>query len=205
MRQIRWLAISAVFVSAVAVSGCSKQAGTGDSSTSPGDNDTVSVEGDRQLDGPAGAVHEFLDALRTGNDKKASSMLSALAREKTASLGGNLTPPASDTAQFAIGKVDYVNDDGARVACAWTDIDVDGQSRTDEAIWVLRREEAGWRIVGFAYQVFPGEEPLLLNFEDPEDVFRKLQWAREETRRRMEADGLQAHQGGENQENPIRR
>ena len=132
-------------------------------------------------------------------------MLSALAREKTASLNRNVTPPASDTASFSIGKVDYVNDDGARVACTWTDIDENEQPRTDEAIWVLRREAAGWRIVGVAAQVFPGKEPLLLNFEDPEDMFRKQQWVREEIRRRMEADGLQAHQDGENQENPIRR
>ena len=67
-----------------------------------------------QLDGPAAAVHEFLEALRTGNDERASKMLTAAAREKTASLNRNVTPPASDTARFTIGKVDYVNDDGAQ-------------------------------------------------------------------------------------------
>ena len=35
-------------------------------------------------------------------------------------------------------------------------------------------------------RVFPGEAPLLLNFEDPEDMFRKEQWVREEIRRRAE-------------------
>ena len=124
--------------------------------------------------------------------------------QKTASLNRNVTPPASDTARFSIGKIDYVNDDGARVACTWTDLDEQGQPKTDEAIWVLRREQDGWRIAGVAAQVFPGEPPLLLNFEDPDDMFRKQQWVREEMRRRMEAGSSQA-QNGEKQEKSIRR
>ena len=131
-------------------------------------------------------------------------MLSTVAREKTASLNRNVTPPASDTARFTVGKVEYVNDDGARVACTWTDLDEEGQPKSDEAIWVLRREHQGWRVVGVAAQVFPGEPPLLLNFEDPEDMFRKQQWVREEIRRRIESGGLQA-QGGKKQEKSIRR
>jgi hypothetical protein len=119
-------------------------------------------------------------------------------------LNQSVKPSASDTASFSIGKIDYVNDDGARVACTWTDLDGDGEPQTDKVIWVLRREQEGWRVVGVALQIFPGEEPLSLNFEDPDDMSRKKQWAREETRRRMEADDLQA-QGKEKQENPIRR
>ena len=185
------------------------QAGpNGESSTAPDATDAVAAnagaEGGAQLDGPAAAVSEFLEALRTGNDERASKMLTATAREKTASLNRNVTPPASDTARFSIGKIDYVNDDGARVACTWTDLDEQGQPKTDEAIWVLRREQDGWRIAGVAAQVFPGESPLLLNFEDPDDMFRKQQWVREEMRRRMEAGSSQA-QNGEKQEKSIRR
>ncbi len=206
MWTMRWLVISAAL--AVLASGCGKSAGT--SSTAPGGGDAVGPNGNavaqsgEQLEGPAAAVQEFLEALRTGNDEKAAKMLSATAREKTASLNRNVTPPASDTARFAVGKVEYINDDGARVACTWTDLDEEGQPKTDEAIWVLRREDEAWRVAGVAAQVFPGEPPLLLNFEDPEDMFRKQQWVREEIRRRIEADGLQA-QGGEKQEKPIRR
>jgi len=207
MSKIHWLAMSAVL--AVVVSGCGKPAGTGQSSTSSGGGAAATsnagvAQDAAQLEGPAAAAHEFLDALRTGNDEKAGKMLSTLAREKTASLNRNVTPPASDTARFAVGKVEYLGDDGARVACTWTDIDEEGQPKSDDAIWVLRREEEGWRVAGVAAQVFPGEPPLLLNFEDPEDMFRKQQWVREEIRRRIEAGGLQA-QGGEKQEKSIRR
>jgi hypothetical protein len=202
MWNMRGIALSAVL--ALLVAGCGKSnqpALESDGSQSGADtsNQTSTV-----ADGPAAAVAEFLEALRSGNDEKASKMLSTTAREKTASLNRSVTPPASDTAKFTVGKVEYVGDDGARVFCTWTDVDEAGQPKTDDAIWVVRREENGWRIAGVAAIVFPGEPPLLLNFEDPDDMFRKQQWVREEIRRRSEADGLQA-QGGEKQEKSIRR
>jgi hypothetical protein len=139
-----------------------------------------------QSNQPEAAVREFLEAIRTGNDKKATEMLSTVAQQKAAALNRNLTPPASDTARFTVGKVEYVGKDGARVASTWTDFDETGQSRSDQALWVLRHEAGGWRIAGVAAEVFSGEPPLLLNFEDPEDMSRKQQWVREEIRRRME-------------------
>ncbi len=191
------------------VAGCTKPAGTDRPSTTPqGSEATTNDRGDAaaKAGGPAEAVTQFLEAVRTGNDEAATQMLSAVARQKAAALNRNVTPPASDTAKFAVGKVDYVGNDGARVASTWTDLDPDGQPKTDEAIWVVRRESNGWRIAGVAAQVFPGEAPLLLNFEDPEDMFRKQQWVREEIRRRAEKEesAFQA-QGGEKQEKPIRR
>jgi hypothetical protein len=189
--------------------GCTKQPRSDRSSTTPKGSaaaknesgDAVAKDG-----GPAEAVAQFLEAVRTGNDEAAAKMLSAVTRQRTAALNYAVKPPASDTAKFTIGKVDYVSADGARVACTWTDLDADGQPKTDEAIWVVRRESNGWRIAGVAAQVFPGEAPLLLNFEDPEDMIRKQQWVREEIRRRMEKEeaGVQA-QGGEKAEKPIRR
>jgi hypothetical protein len=200
MCKIKWLMTSAVL--AVCFVGCGKPAGTGPAAS---DDNKQATQATAQLDGPGAATQEFLEALRTGNDEKASKMLSATAREKTASLNRNVTPPASDTAKFNVGKVDYVGEDGARVACTWTDVDAEGQPKTDEAIWVLRREQDVWRIAGVAAQIFPGEPPLLLNFEDPDDMFRKQQWVREEIRRRMESEGLQAQKSEEKQEKPIRR
>lgn len=206
MWKLQNLAIAAVL--AVLVSGCGKTdsnpstASTGTEAAAPaGDN---VAQSETKLEPPAAAAQEFLEALRTGNDEKASQMLTSLAREKTASLNRNVTPPASDTARFSVGKVDYINNDGARVACTWTDLDEEGQAKTDVAIWVLRCEEGKWRVAGVAAQVFPGEAPLLLNFEDPEDMFRKQQWVREEIRRRIESGDLQA-KGSEKTENPIRR
>lgn len=207
MRKIRSTALWGVLI--VLLVGCGKPSPNGQSAAkSQGPNSATSdnVANSAELSGPAAAVSEFLEAVRTGNDEKAAGMLSTLAREKTAALNRDVTPPASDTARFTIGKVEHVGKDGARVASFWTDLDVDGEPRTDEALWMVRLEEKGWRIAGVGVLVFPGEPLLLLNFEDPEDMFRKQQWIREEIRRRMndQPSDVQA-QGGNNPENPIRR
>ncbi len=187
--------------------GCGKHPGpSGPSTAHQATETTANGQTDAQAGGPAEAVAEFLEAVRTGNDEAAARMLSAAARQKTAASNRKVRPPASDTAKFAIGRVDYVGHDGARVACTWTDLDQDGQPKTDEAVWVLRHETSGWRVAGVAAQVFPGEPPLLLNFEDPEEMDRKWEAYRVEHQRRMEKEeaGVQA-QGGENSEKPIRR
>lgn len=206
MLNLRCLAMLAIL--AIVVVGCNKPTETSDSPDAPddaaGQNADTGGEDHARLEAPAAALKEFLHACRTGDDRKATEMLSTVAREKMAALNRNVTPPASDTASFAIGTVDYVNHDGARIPCTWTDLDEEGEPKTDKAVWVLRSEQAGWRIAGVAVQVFPGEEPLLLNFEDPEDMFRQQQWVREEMRRRMDADALQA-QDTENGQNSLRR
>jgi len=152
---------------------------------------------------PAATLYQFLEAVQTGDDKIASTLLTQAAREKAAALNRNITPSASDTATFSVGEVEYVSHDGARVASTWTDLDDDGQPRTDQAIWVLRNETDGWRIAGVAAVIFPNEPPLLLNFEDPEDLTRKQQWVREEMRRRATVN-IQA-QEPQPREGPLRR
>jgi beta-lactamase regulating signal transducer with metallopeptidase domain len=150
----------------------------------PADGDGKRAAAGEKADGPAAAVAEFLEAIRSGNDKAASRMLSTVARQKTASLNRNITPPASNTAKYTVGKVEFVAGNGARVAATWTDLDADGRPKTDEAFWVLRHESDGWRITGVASPIFPDQPPLVLNFEDPEEMNRKQQWVREEMRRR---------------------
>jgi hypothetical protein len=207
MWKMNGIIVSAVV--ALAVAGCGKSDGTKRASTSAGgDGATAAVagvaDGNVKLEPPAAATQEFLEALRTGNDDKAVRMLSTVAREKAASLNRNVTPAASDTARFAVGKVEYKGEYGARVACTWTDRDEEGKWSTDTAVWVLRREAEGWRIAGVAAQVFPDHDPIVLNFEDPEDLLKQQQWVRAEMQRRMEESGLQAKEDGK-PENQIRR
>jgi hypothetical protein len=161
-----------------------------------------------KLEGPKLTVYEFLEALRTGNDDKANLLLSAIAREKTAAMDFRLTPSASDTAKFTIDEaVDYRGEDGARVAMTWTDVDVDGNATSDRAVWVLRKEPEGWRIVGTAAMFFPGEDPVVLNFEDPAEVKKKLKEVSDRMNGPQESGGaenLQAEQPNP-PENAIRR
>lgn len=131
---------------------------------------------------PEKAVGEFLEAIRSGNEEVAAAMLTPMARQKTAEVNLAVAPPGKPTATFTVAKVEYVTPakDGAHVLSTWTDVDLEGKKRTDEIIWVLRKETEGWRIVGQVMKVFPDREPLVLNFEDPADMTRKLQMVYEE-------------------------
>lgn len=138
-----------------------------------------------QANGPAAAVHRFLEATRTGNDKVATEMLTQLARQSIQKLGGSVAPPSSDTARFQIGEVEMLAQDGARVPCVWTDLDTDNKEKSYHMLWMVRKETEGWRIAGMATEVFEGEPPLVLNFEKPEEVLQQKQLLREEILRRQ--------------------
>ena len=75
-------------------------------------------------------------------------------------------------------------DGGAHVASDWSDVGPDGHMHTDRIVWILRKETEGWRIAGMASKVFPDRPPVILNFEDPEDMMRQQQMAEEELARR---------------------
>jgi len=207
------LGIGCLAVLAIAVAGCGKSdvANQQAAPEQPAERDQVpavaSVDPNTvaATDTPEKATHAFLEALRSGDDAKATQLLSAVAREKTAAVNRGLTPAASDTAKFKVGKVEYVNEDGARVSTTWTDVDDDGQTSDDSPIWVLRRESGGWRIAGVAAEIFPGEPPLCLNFEDPEDMLKKERWARQELMRRQAAGTQIPTETGEHPETSVRR
>ncbi|OYV85845.1 MAG: hypothetical protein B7Z73_12765 [Planctomycetia bacterium 21-64-5] len=138
----------------------------------------------------AKAVEEFLQAIKTGDESKSNELLTPLARQKTAEFNMAVAPTGSDTATFTVGDVELPEEgDGhlAHVSSTWTDIDDDGQSHTDEILWVLRHEDEGWRIGGMATKVFADQPPLLLDFEDPADMRRKQQLAEAEMERRAQA------------------
>jgi hypothetical protein len=133
---------------------------------------------------PEAVVGRFLEAVRTGNDETAAGLLTSLARKKTTEMNLEVAPPGSDTAKFTVGEVEYIAKDTAHVGSQWTDVDESGQPRTDPIVWVLRRDAEGWRIAGMATKVFENEPPLLLNFEEPEDMMRKQQLVAQEMQRR---------------------
>lgn len=143
--------------------------------------------------GPEKIVNSFLEAVRTGDDQTAAAMLTPLAIERTSEHQLKVAPTGSPTAQFTIGEVDFIEGGGAHVASTWSDvIDDQGNRRTDTLVWMLRREQTGWRIAGLGAVVIEGEPPLFLNFEDPEDMDRKQKLTEEElTRRAAEAESAQ--------------
>ena len=153
---------------------------------------------------PDAAVGEFLEAVRVGNDQEAAAMFTPLARQRVAELNIQVAPQGSDTASFSVGEVEYLTEDGARVAATWTDLDEDGKPRTDEMTWMVRRVPEGWRVAGMATVVFPGEPQLLLDFEKPQETLRKLELVREEVLRRAQTASLPPSEQ-QNPEDSIRR
>jgi hypothetical protein len=199
---------------AVVVAGCGKPPGTSAQADPAGESNAQSSQGAQSANPPAAesakastpetAIGQFLEAVRTGNDKVAEGMFTDVARERIKELDIQVAPRGSDTAKFEVGKAEYLAEDGARVPCKWTDIDKEGSSRTDEITWMLRKEPQGWRVAGMAAVIFEGEDPLLLDFENPKETLQKLDKLREEVARRASPQANQARQP-ENSGDQMRR
>jgi hypothetical protein len=172
--------------------GCGKSAGEPVADDATTDEKVAGTKADSAEDAESAAqiVRDFLQAIKSGDETISNEMLTPLARQKTAELDMAVAPMGSETATFTVGEVEMPEEGGgdmAHVTSTWTDIDDDGQEHTDEILWVLRREEEGWRIGGMATKVFEDQPPLLLDFEDPEDMRRKQQLAEAEMERRARA------------------
>lgn len=144
---------------------------------------------------PEEVTADFLDGVRTGDDKKTASLLTPTARAKTADQELVVAPPGSETASFAIRDCSLV-EEGARVACDWTDVGADGRMHTDRIVWLLRKEPIGWRIAGMATKVFDDRPPVVLNFENPEDMAKQQEWVSEEMARREKTNAAPAQPQG---------
>ena len=134
------------------------------------------------------AVVAFLDAIKRGDDAAASGMLTKVARAKTQELGLSVAPPVNPTATYSIRECETVGESGdlVHVGTTWTDTDPDGFTSTDNVVWVVRLDPEGWRVVGMAMRIFDDLPPLLLNFEDPEDMLAKQELVAAELQKRAQ-------------------
>jgi hypothetical protein len=199
---------------ALVAAGCGKPPGTTAQTDPAGGNNVQANQGAQGANSPSmdpaktstpeEAIAQFLESVRTGNDKVAEGMFTDMARERIKELDIQVAPRGSDTAKFEVGKAEYLAEDGARVACKWTDIDKEGNPRTDEITWMLRKEPRGWRVAGMAAVIFEGEDPLCLDFENPKETVQKLAKLREEVDRRNGVPTNQARQP-ENSGDQMRR
>lgn len=138
------------------------------------------------------AVVKFLDAMKRGDDAAARDMLTRVAKAKTEEMGISVAPPVADTATYTVRECEMVSDtnDLAHVATTWSDTDETGGRTTENIVWAVRLDPEGWRVVGMAMRIFEDMPPLLLNFEDPQDMLAKQEMvAAELTRRAAKAAG----------------
>jgi hypothetical protein len=87
-------------------------------------------------------------------------------------------PIGSPDARFEVTRSEAVpgHDDAALVHSLWTEPSEGGEAAaTYEVVWALSHEEAGWRISGMILQLDPSAPPLMVDFENGDDVLAKLQ------------------------------
>ncbi len=134
-------------------------------------------------------VVTFLDAIKRGDDAAARAMLTATARAKTEEMGISVAPPVNDSSTYSVQAAEVVSEAGdlVHVATTWSDVDGEGFKTTENVIWVVRLDPEGWRVVGMAMRIFDDLPPLLLDFEDPEDMLAKQAMVAEELQRRASA------------------
>ncbi|MGO9113917.1 MAG: hypothetical protein ACLP9L_32205 [Thermoguttaceae bacterium] len=181
--------------------GCNKSADPGTTQATPAAASNVadtSLTNLPQQDAKA-VVASFLDAIRKGDNEATTKLLTNVARQKAEKTGRCVAPPANDNARIEVEDAEYPTPahDIAHVKTRWIDLDESGKPRTDKATWVCRLEPEGWRVAGFAAYVFEGEDPLLLSFEEPEDMAKKQEWLKKEIDRRSKQETTPPA-GGEN-------
>jgi hypothetical protein len=157
---------------------------------------------------PDRVLATFLDALKNGDTATKASLLTQKALTETTRHEFEVNPQSAPNAQFQVHPPEFLpdNPNGAHVTSVWTETYEDGQI-TYDVVWVLRREEEGWRIAGMAIELIPGRPAAFLNFEDPADMEAKykeaiaaqqaLQAPAAETAAKPQAPAIQA--------NPIER
>ncbi len=145
------------------------------------------------------AVATFLEAIKRGDEKAALAMLTQVARQKTQELGLSVAPPVNDTASYAIQACEVIGEAGdiVHVGTTWTDTDPDGFTTTDNVVWVCRLDPEGWRVVGMAMRIFEDLPPLILDFEDPEDMVAKQELVADELNRRASMASQSRPQSGD--------
>jgi hypothetical protein len=142
----------------------------------PGTNPAAQI--DLRNVGPEVVVDQFLRALQQGNRPLVSALLTDLARTETTKFGLEVQPESVPTAAFRIVDAVYLTPEGAteetkpevaHVASLWAE---DGGEEAYEIIWVLKHSQIGWRIAAMGLTIDFNQDPLLLDFEHPEEMMK---------------------------------
>jgi hypothetical protein len=172
----RWLCFASTVLVLALHSGC-------------GNSDGGNAAADPTTSTPDKTVHEFMLAFKTGDDARASALLTEKARQEADRTGKAVSPPGSKTMVFQVGDVEFVTEakDGAHVGCKISDTDPEGNTADYDVLWFLRQQTDGWRVAGVLMKIFEDQPPVLYNFEDQDDMDRKMELVEQEMIRRSKA------------------
>jgi hypothetical protein len=114
-------------------------------------------------------VAQFLDAIRRGGETGgANQMLTQHAQTVLQRLGRTVQPIGSPDAVFTVTRAEAVEGipGAALVHSTWTEPLSEGKTESYQVVWALEHETAGWRISGLAMDLQPGQEPMIVDFEN---------------------------------------
>ncbi|WP_146391038.1 hypothetical protein [Allorhodopirellula solitaria] len=179
-----------LFVIAIAAgqAGCSKQ----ETASTPAPTATVAVEQSPEQASEAEAVvSHFLDRIRRGGENhNAMSLLTDRAQSELQRIGQVVQPIGSPDAQFEVTRSTPMpidtNDAGEPVTgrlvhCIWTEPAAAEETdetasgpQTYQVVWSVMKQSDGWKISGLVLEMSPEEPPMVLDFENGEQMAKIL-------------------------------
>ncbi len=162
--------------------------------SSPASADESVISGDAS---PEEIVVAFLEAVRSGDERSATLLLTDKARYETEKENLTPHPPGTPNAQYDVHTAQYTtaNRDGAHVKSLWKQTDGEGISETYEITWVLKYQpQSGWRVSGMTTPVIEGEPPVFFNFENPREMLEKWEMANQMVADHEAANGVRQAQ-----------
>ncbi|MBN1851989.1 MAG: hypothetical protein JW829_04665 [Pirellulales bacterium] len=170
------------------VPGCGDGTGHAPTASISSQQQTATPDVSSSQESPQGAVIAFLGAVRRGDRDIARGMLTPLAIQKTEECNLHFAPPGSDTAEFQVGKARMVEPGLAHVSSVWTDSDENGQPRPENITWTVKKTGSVWRISGMIAEMGYSQPPIVINFEQPDELIRRQEMAN------AEAEAIEARQ-----------
>jgi len=125
---------------------------------------------------PEEVVKAFLNSIRQSDVEVARLLLTETARIETAKIGLVPDVMGAPNSTYEILGSRELSQDGAHVSTKWTESSVEGEN-TFEINWVMRKGDEGWRVSGMATQLNPEDQPVFLNFENPDEMLSMLEQA----------------------------
>ncbi len=177
MKRLGW---TLVFVAAPYFAGCGNSGGTADKKTNEAPSQQVASSAPTnpsagtakptvEMTPAAEVVAQFLDSVRRGDESTVASLLTTEAIAELNKLNIEIDPPGSPEAAFEIGKTEYTDEekDAAYVELAWIEpVEGSAEKKRNEALFVVRKDQVGWRIAGMVIDAGEGQEPEVIDFEN---------------------------------------
>ncbi|TWU40292.1 hypothetical protein Q31b_36400 [Novipirellula aureliae] len=126
---------------------------------------------------PSDVVSQFLDRVRRGGETTdAGQLLTQRAQAELKRIGRTVQPIGTPDARFDVRQAAAIpNEPGSMlVQSIWTEPNSDGSLGQYEVVWAVHREQAGWRISGLAMEMNPGQPPIVIDFENGDEMAKLL-------------------------------